>query len=83
MMPFAYNMTALLSTSCVCGVSLSVEQVLSCPHSCLSMKSMMILLHLLKEICHNVCIVPGLQPLNGRAIVDNGVCLDKYQFGGR
>ena len=38
--------------------------------------------HLLKGICHDVCVEPGLQPLTGEnlsyrsAVVDDGACLD-------
>ena len=38
--------------------------------------------HLLKEICHDVCVEPGLQPLTGKSLsyrsadVDDGARLD-------
>jgi len=84
-------MPALLPWFCVYVVSFSVEHVLSCPQGgflfvqhneiCDSIT------HLLKEICHDVCIEPGLQLLNGEnmsycsAVKDDGICLDIAAHG--
>ena len=75
-------MPALLPASCVCGVSFTAEHALSCPwggflfvhhneiRDCIA--------HLLKGICHDVCVEPGLQFLTGEnlsyrsAVVDDG-----------
>ena len=70
-MLFACNMVRCLlcCKSCLCGVSFTVEHALSCPrggfffvchnHICDSIAQ------LLKEICHDVSVEPGLQPLTG------------------
>ena len=79
-------MPALLPASCVCGVSFTVEHALSCPRGgFLFVRHNEIhdsIAHLLKEICHDVCIEPGLQPLTGEnlschsVVVDDGARLD-------
>ena len=84
-------MPALLPASCVCGVSFTVEHALSCPqggflflchneiHDSIA--------HLLKGICRDVCVEPGLQPLTGEnlsyrsAVVDDGARLDIAAHG--
>ena len=79
-------MPALLPVSSVCGVSFTVEHALSCPRGgFLFVRHNEIcdsIAHLLKGICHDVCVEPGLQPLTGEnlsyrsAVVDDGVRLD-------
>ena len=79
-------MPALLPASSVCGVSFTVERALSCPQGgflfvCYNEIHDSIA-HLLKGICHNVCVELGLQPLTSEnlsyrsAVVDDGARLD-------
>ena len=69
----------------MCGVSFTVEHALSCPRGgflFVCHKNIHDFAHLLKEICHNVSVEPGLQPLTGEnlhyrsVIKDDQACLD-------
>jgi len=60
---------ALLPKSCVRGVSFNNEHALSCPREgflCVRHNDICdSIAHLHEEICHDVSVEPGLQPLTG------------------
>ena len=74
----------LLPSECVCGATFSVDHSLSCPNGGFPTLRHNELRDLtatfLKDICHNVCKEPSLQPLSGESLSYKTAC---HQDGAR